>query len=55
MPYSVLVDPKNVSDQLGIYALPTLMVVNKKGVVSFFQPGIADGPTVRRALKEAGA
>jgi thiol-disulfide isomerase/thioredoxin len=55
MPYSVLVDPKNVSDQLGIYALPTLMVVNKKGVVSFFQPGIADGPTIRRVLKEAGA
>ncbi len=55
MPYPVLVDPKNVSDQLGIYALPTLMVVNKKGVVSFFQPGIADGPTLRRVLKEAGA
>jgi len=55
IPYSVLVDPKNVSDQLGIYALPTLMVVNKKGIVSFFEPGIADGPTIRRVLKEAGA
>jgi thiol-disulfide isomerase/thioredoxin len=55
MPYSVVLDPKNVSDQLGVYALPTLMVVNKKGVISFFQPGIADGPTLRRVLKEAGA
>ncbi len=50
----VLLDPKNVSDQLGIYALPTLLVVNKKGVVSYFQPGISDGDTIRRLLKEAG-
>jgi thiol-disulfide isomerase/thioredoxin len=55
VPYAVLLDPKNVSDQLGIYALPTLLVVNKKGVVSFFQPGISDGDTIRRILKEAGA
>jgi thiol-disulfide isomerase/thioredoxin len=55
VPYSVVLDPKNVSDQLGVYALPTLLVVNKKGVISFFQPGIADGPTIRRVLKEAGA
>jgi len=55
LPYAVLVDPKNVSDDLGIYALPTLMVINKKGVVSFFQPGISDADTLRRVLKEAGA
>jgi len=55
VPYTVLVDPKNVADDLGVYALPTLMVVNKQGRVSFFQPGISDGDTIRRVLKEAGA
>ena len=54
--YPVLLDPEDtVSSNLGVYALPTLMIVDKKGKISYIQPGIADAPTLRRALKEAGA
>ena len=55
-PYPVLLDPKqSTADNLGIVALPTLMVVNKKGEVAYFQSGIADGDTLRDVLKKAGA
>ncbi|HXO19857.1 MAG TPA: TlpA disulfide reductase family protein [Thermoanaerobaculia bacterium] len=54
IPYTVLLDPQNVADSLGINALPTLMVVDKKGRVSYFEPGISDGDTIRKLLKEAG-
>ena len=55
-PYPVLLDPDDsVSSNLGVYALPTLMVVNKKGKVSYIQSGIADMPTLRKVLREAGA
>jgi thiol-disulfide isomerase/thioredoxin len=54
--YPVLLDPDDsVSSNLGVYALPTLMVVNKKGKVSYIQPGIADAPTLRKVLRDAGA
>lgn len=55
-PYPVLLDPKQeTADKLGIVALPTLMVVDKKGAVSYFQSGIADGDALRELLKKAGA
>ena len=55
-PYPVLLDPKQATaDKLGIVALPTLMVVDKKGEVAYFQSGIADGDTLREILKKAGA
>ena len=55
-PYPVLLDPDDsVSSDLGVYALPTLMVVDKKGKISYIQPGVADGPTLRQILKQAGA
>jgi thiol-disulfide isomerase/thioredoxin len=55
-PYPVLIDPEdNISGDLGIVALPTLMVVDKKGKVTYFQAGIADGDTLRQILKKAGA
>ncbi len=54
-PYPVLLDADStVSDRLGVLALPTLMVVDKKGKVTYLKPGLADGPTLRRILKEAG-
>ena len=55
-PYPVLIDPEdNISADLGIVALPTLLVVDKKGKVTYFQAGIADGDTLRQILKKAGA
>jgi cytochrome c biogenesis protein CcmG, thiol:disulfide interchange protein DsbE len=54
-PYPVLIDPKDeISGKLGVNALPTLMVVDKKGRVTYFQPGITDADTLRRILHEAG-
>lgn len=55
-PYPVLLDPtEKVSGDLGVLALPTLMVIDKKGKVSYFQSGIADGDTLRALIKKAGA
>ncbi len=55
-PYPVLLDPKQaIAEKLGIAALPTLLVIDKKGRMSYFQPGIADGDTLREILKKAGA
>lgn len=54
-PYPVLLDPKDeLSARLGIVALPTLMVIDKKGNVTLFHTGVADGATVRKVLKQAG-
>lgn len=54
-PYPVLLDPEDkVSSQLGVVALPTLMIIDKKGKVAFFHTGVADGATVRKVLKQAG-
>jgi len=54
-PYPVLLDVDSaVSSGLGIYALPTLMVVDKKGKIALLKSGIVDGPTLRQALKDAG-
>ena len=55
-PYPVLLDPKDsVASNLGVNALPTLLVVDTKGRLAFFQPGIADGDTLRQVIKKAGA
>ena len=54
-PYPVLLDPKDeISARLGIVALPTLMIIDKKGKVTLFHTGVADGATVRKILKQAG-
>ena len=55
IPYTVLMDPEDVAGELGVMALPTLMVIDKKGQVSYFEPGLADGQTIREALRQAGA
>jgi thiol-disulfide isomerase/thioredoxin len=55
-PYPVLLDPEDeVSSGLGVYALPTLMIVDKKGKIAYIQPGVADAPTLRKVLKQVGA
>ena len=55
LPYQVVMDPDDVAGDLGVFALPTLMVIDKKGRVSYFEPGLADGPTIRQVLRQAGA
>jgi thiol-disulfide isomerase/thioredoxin len=55
LPYPVLMDPGDVSGDLGVYALPTLIVIDKKGKISFFHQGVVDDATLRQALKQAGA
>ena len=53
-PYPVLVDPEDeLSVELEIYALPTLMVIDRRGQVAFFEPGLADGEKLRRILQQA--
>jgi thiol-disulfide isomerase/thioredoxin len=55
-PYPVLLDPEDaISSTLGVYALPTLMIIDKKGKISYIQPGVADAPTLRQILRQAGA
>jgi thiol-disulfide isomerase/thioredoxin len=55
-PYPVLLDPdQEVATRMGLLGLPTLMVVDKKGKISYLQTGIADGDTLRELIKKAGA
>lgn len=53
-PYEVLLDPQDkLSVSLGIYALPTVMIVDRSGRVAYHQPGLSSGETLRRALEQA--
>ncbi len=55
-PYPVLVDPRDeMTERLGIYVLPTLMIIDTEGRVAYFQPGIANAETLRDVLEGAGA
>lgn len=55
-PYPVLLDPASeVADSLGVYSLPTLMVVDRQGRVAHFEEGIHDADEVRAILEQAGA
>lgn len=54
-PYPVLIDPEDeLSWELGINALPTLLVVDRKGTVSYFRPGVLEADGIRRVLAQAG-
>ncbi|HXU29385.1 MAG TPA: TlpA disulfide reductase family protein [Thermoanaerobaculia bacterium] len=54
-PYPVLLDPDGVSDDLGVFALPTLLIIDVKGKVAYFEPGIADADMIKKILAKAGA
>ncbi len=55
-PYPVLVDSQEViSGALDVYALPTIMVIDRQGEVTYLRPGISNGETLHRMLLEAGA
>jgi thiol-disulfide isomerase/thioredoxin len=54
--YPVLLDAEEIlGDKLQIYALPTVMVVDQEGNISYLRPGIANGDNLHRLLVEAGA
>jgi peroxiredoxin len=56
IPYPVLIDPEDqVSGQLRILGLPTLVVADREGRVVFRTTGIADGEAIEQALERAGA
>ncbi|HKV07291.1 MAG TPA: TlpA disulfide reductase family protein [Thermoanaerobaculia bacterium] len=53
-PYPVVLDPDDkVASNLGVLALPTLIVVDKKGKITKVHSGLADGDTIRKAIKAA--
>ena len=54
-PYPVLMDPQELLGiDLKIYALPTVMVLDRAGRVAYLEPGISDRPTLADALTAAG-
>lgn len=55
-PYPVLLDPEDrLSPKLGLIALPTLMVVDTEGEVTYLEPGLVDRRGLEKLLVEAGA
>jgi thiol-disulfide isomerase/thioredoxin len=55
-PYPVLLDPEDeLSADLGLMALPTLMVVDRDGQVIYFEAGVVDKPRLEELLRAGGA
>jgi thiol-disulfide isomerase/thioredoxin len=55
-PYPVLMDPEErLGIGLDIYALPTVMILDRAGRIAFLRPGISDRPALTDALIAAGA
>ena len=55
-PYPVLLDSDQaVGARLGLTALPTLMVLSKKGEVVYFESGLVDADSLHEILRKAGA
>ncbi len=51
----VLLDPEErLGVDLDIYALPTVMVLDRAGRIAYLRPGISDRPTLTEALRLAG-
>ncbi|MDH3253575.1 MAG: TlpA family protein disulfide reductase [Acidobacteriota bacterium] len=52
-PYPVLIDPNDdVSTRLGIYVLPTVMILNPEGHIVYLQEGVSSGRRLRHVLTE---
>lgn len=55
-PYPVLLDPHDtVSPRYQVYGLPTVLIVDRQGEITFLETGVSDAATLRLALKAAGA
>jgi peroxiredoxin len=51
-PYPVLIDPDDrVSIELGIYVLPTVMVLDREGRISYLREGVSSRAQLRRVLQ----
>ncbi len=44
-----------VSDRLGVLGLPTLLILDREGEVSYFEPGLLSPRELRDLLRQAGA
>ena len=54
--YPVLMDPEEtVGNELRIFVLPTVMILDRNGGIAYMRAGISDRPTLREALAAAGA
>lgn len=54
-PYPVLMDPEErLGVDLEIYALPTVMILDREGKIAFLRAGISDRPTLVEALAAVG-
>lgn len=55
-PYPVLMDPQQtLSQPYEIYGLPTVMIVDRQGQVTYHHIGVSSASTLKRALTAAGA
>lgn len=55
-PYPVLLDPEdNLTYEMGIYGLPTVMVVDSEGQVTYFETGLIPKGELVAELRRAGA
>ncbi len=55
-PYPVLLDPEDTLGQrYQILGLPTVMIIDRRGAISFLNTGVSDTARLRQALKSAGA
>ena len=54
-PYPVALDPTEIlGESLQVYALPTVMVIDPKGRITYLRPGISDAETLSRVLDDSG-
>ncbi len=55
-PYPVLLDPQDTLGQrYQVIGLPTLMIIDRQGSISFLEAGVSDVAKLRYELKAAGA
>ena len=54
-PYPVAIDTEEVLGiSLQVYALPTVMVVDPQGRITYLRPGLSDAETLRQVLTDSG-
>jgi thiol-disulfide isomerase/thioredoxin len=52
--YPVLYDSEDrIATEAEIYALPTVMVIDRSGEVAYLEPGLSDAPAIRQAVERA--
>jgi thiol-disulfide isomerase/thioredoxin len=53
-PYPVLYDAEDrIATEAEIYALPTVMVIDRSGEVEYLEPGLSDSAAIRQAVERA--